>query len=133
MTSYSYNQKNTISYLEESKVYPVSERDWNRLASTARDCKIKNNFWGIASSAFFGVTASGFIQWLVIRKDDAYKELSTIILVVFLASLLIAILCLLAGRTHRVSQEDSINDIVDEINFIEGGFPKESNKDAKDD
>ena len=97
----------------------MESRDWDRLKSTANRCTFKKNWWDIAASVFAGAAASAFFTWLSIFHNTDMKIEATVLIVAAIASVLLAIVCFIAGGKDDSVSASKVSSILDEISFIE--------------
>lgn len=116
---YSFKTDNVVELPQSTRSYVVESRDWDRLKSTANRCTFKKNWWDIAASVFAGAAASAFFTWLSIFHNTDMKIEATVLIVAAIASVLLAIVCFIAGGKDDSVSASKVSSILDEISFIE--------------
>jgi hypothetical protein len=115
-----------ISRPVQLESFPVSWADWDFIKGRIRGCEIRLDWWGLATSFFFGVATLAFSVALTsdtnsisMRWLDLYWSLAIGGVVVGMASFL-------ARRALGNSQRRSINSVLEDMTHIEQRYERPS-------
>lgn len=121
--SISISQDQSVAFAIKQVYFPIRKNDWNNLKSMIERVSFPKFSWYNFSSCFVGISVSAFVGACTLFSDD-YKANVTksVLLTIGISTIVIAIICFVAGKDKNKMIENSKQEILNTISSIEENF-----------
>lgn len=119
---YSFQQENKVSLPMDPSSFVIDKREWGRLNNIVNNCKSDKKWFKSIAFCFFGISGSAFITWLSLLSQKDIGNVPIVLLIVAIVSLIIGGLCLFVQYYLNKNIDTSIQNIKDELKYIEDGI-----------
>ena len=117
-TKLTVDTSHDVLLTKSDRFFAIREMDWTRLKRLVGACNISIEWWSIAASVCFSIAGSAIISVFTLVGDS---ENSTKIIVwgIFVASLIIGIVCVIAAIGRTKVWDNQIEEVRQTITDIE--------------
>lgn len=123
--SYTYQEDRTITLPVVSTSLAIEKREWKRLKTVVNKCKVDKQWFMSFAFCFFGIAGSAIITWISLYSQTRIDTIKLVLLITCIVSIIFGVICMIFQIYQNKNHYSSIENIKDEIEFIEEGIPNE--------